>query len=261
MTGPSQAPKLSKWPFLLGDCLLAGLAAVIVLRSPAPLNVWHGALCLIATIAGAFFCAWPFVREHQAALRLCEADALASTVAQIENLAEIKNHITGATAQWSAVRDESNQTVAAAREISERMKAQLNEFCAFLQRAHDEERERTRLELEKLRRGEREWLQAAVLMLDHVFAVSLAGARSGQPALAAQLSQFQMACRDAVRRLGLVPFAPGPNDAFDPKAHQLENPDAEPQNSARVSEILALGYTLRGEMVRRALVRVQPAGA
>ena len=29
MTGPSQAPKLSKWPFLMGDCLLAGLAAVL----------------------------------------------------------------------------------------------------------------------------------------------------------------------------------------------------------------------------------------
>jgi molecular chaperone GrpE (heat shock protein) len=253
----SVTPTLSKWPFFLCDIILVGLAAVTVYRSSTPLTAWEGAVCVVATIAGAWFCALPFVREYQGALKLAEADALATTVAQINNLEQIKNAITNATGQWQAVHEHSTETVKAAREITDRMKAELGEFCVFLQKAHDTEKNHLKLEAEKLRRGEREWLQATVHILDHVFALHTAASRSGQPALLAQLNQFQAACGEAVRRLGLVRFAPALNDAFEPRAHQLEDADVTPDDRMRVTEVLALGYTYQGELVRRALVRVR----
>jgi hypothetical protein len=53
-----------------------------------------------------------------------------------------------------------------------------------------------RLEIEKLRRGEGEWLQVMVRVLDHVQALHLAGQRSGQRNLIEQLTHFQNSCRD-----------------------------------------------------------------
>ena len=59
---------------------------------------------------------------------------------------------------------------------------------------------KVRLEVEKLRRAEGEWLQVLVRVLDHVYALHLGALRSGQPNLIEQLSNFQNACRDAARR-------------------------------------------------------------
>jgi len=63
------------------------------------------------------------------------------------------------------------------------------------------------LETAKLRRAEGDWLQVTVRILDHVFALYVAAARSGQPRLAEQIAAFQNACRDAARRVGLVAHA------------------------------------------------------
>jgi len=258
---PSVAPTLSKWPFLLADALLLVLAAVFAFRGPGPISLWQGVLCLAATAVGGWFCVLPFIKEHAAALQLSEADALASTVVQIGNLEQIKQQITNATGQWQGIQDQSAQTVAAAKEVSDRMKAELEEFCAFLQKAHDTEKNHLKLEVEKLRRGERDWLQATVLMLDHVHALHTAAVRSGQPTLVAQLDQFQFACRDSVRRLGLNPFAPALHERFDAQAHQLDNEETIIEGESEISEVLAVGYTFQGQLVRRALVRVQPKTA
>jgi molecular chaperone GrpE (heat shock protein) len=261
MSSSTVGPRLIKWPFFLGDALLAGLAAVTVYRGSVPLNPWETGLCLLATIAGAWFCALPFLREYQGALKLSEAAALATTVAQIQNLEQIKTGIVNASNQWQAVREHSTETVSAVKEIADRMKTELSEFCAFLQKANDTEKSHLRLEVEKLRRAEREWLQASVHVLDHVFALHTAAARSGQPALMTQLNQFQLACRDQVRRLGLVGFAPAAGDPFDPQVHQLPDGQADGADGLRVKEILAPGYTFQGELVRRALVRCAEAEA
>ena len=252
-------PTLTKWPFLLGDLGLIGVAVAVIIRGPAPLSVWSGLVCLTAVAAGAWLCALPFLREYQAAVQLSERDAMATTVSQINNLEEIKDQIGTATAQWHAIQEQSIQTVAAARELRDRMKTEMAEFCSFLQRAQDAEKNHLRLEVEKLRRGERDWLQAMVHILDHIFALHNAAAKSGQPALATQVGHFQMACRDAVRRLGLVGFAPAPGDPFDGQVHQTDETGGSVVAPSRIAEVLAVGFTCRGELVRKALVKVAPS--
>jgi molecular chaperone GrpE (heat shock protein) len=215
----------------------------------------------MATIAGAWLCAIPFLRDHATALRLCEADGLATTVSQIKNLDQIKSQIADATSHWQGIQEQSAKTVGTAKELTDRMKEELAEFCTFLKNANDTEKNNLRLEIEKLHRSEGEWLQATVHILDHVFGLHKAALRSGQPGLVAQLDQFQLACRNAVRKKGLVPFAPGSGDAFDAQVHQSADAEVNPTPETRIVETIGPGYTFQGQLARRALVRVQNADA
>jgi molecular chaperone GrpE (heat shock protein) len=96
-----------------------------------------------------------------------------------------------------------------------------------------------------------------------VFALTRAGERSGRDNLSAQLNQFQAACRDAARRVGLVPLLAAPGDKFDAQKHQLPEGQTAPAD-ATVGEIVAPGYTFQGRRLRSVLVRVAgdtPVGA
>jgi molecular chaperone GrpE (heat shock protein) len=94
--------------------------------------------------------------------------------------------------------------------------------------------------------------------MDHVFALQQAGAKSGQAALTAQLNGFQSACRDIVRRIGLVPTEARPGDPFDDKGHQCVEANGEPPADARVTEMVATGYTFQGQVLRLPVVRIGP---
>lgn len=251
-------PRLSKIPFFLADALMLGVAAWIVLGSKGPLDV--GSLCVAAgcVALGALAGLLPFVLEYRAAVKVAEAGALTTVMSQMQQLETLNGEIKNATARWQTVQEESTHAVAAAREIGERMTVEAKAFGEFMQRANDQEKGTLRLEVEKLRRAEGEWLQICVRMLDHIYALNQAAARSGRPELIEQLGNFQNACREAARRVGLVPFAPAEAEAYDPQRHQvLDGGDKEVVNGV-VAEAVAAGYTLQGRLVRPALVRLKP---
>jgi molecular chaperone GrpE (heat shock protein) len=246
--------KLPKWPFLCGDAILVGVAAFITWQSTAPLGHWEIALALLSCIAGAVLLITPFLLEYQAVVRLSEAENLTSAADQLKNLELLAVQISAATAQWQMVQELSGKTVGTAKEIAERMAAETSSFTEFVQKANDAEKANLRLEVEKLRRSEGDWLQVAVRQLDHIYALHQAGLRSGQRALIEQLGHFQTACRDVARRIGLVPVTPAVNDDFNPQLHQLADADAKPQAGAKINEIIATGYTFQGRPLRPALV-------
>jgi molecular chaperone GrpE (heat shock protein) len=114
------------------------------------------------------------------------------------------------------------------------------------------------LEVEKLRRAESEWLQIVIRLLDHTYALTQAGVRSGKAGLIEQLGHFQNACRDVARRAGLVPFVVVPNEAYDEKIHQLVDADGNRRPNAKVSETIATGFTYQGSSCgepRRSAIR------
>jgi len=152
------------------------------------------------------------------------------------------------------VQEHANRAVNSAREISDRITAEARSFAEFMQKANDTEKSALRLEVEKLRRSENQWLQILVHLLDHVYALYQAGVRSGQPNLQAQLGQFQDACRDIARRVGLTPFEAEANEPFDAEKHQVADgqPPAAPE--ALVAHTLATGYTFQGQLLRHSLV-------
>ena len=249
---------LSRWPFYLGDLLLVGVAAVFIFRGDGPLSVWAMFACVVAVGGGAWLAVTPFLVEYRAANRIAESANLQAALERFANLETLANQIQNATGRWQTAQEQADKTVATAGEIAGRISTEAKAFVDFLQKTNDGEKANLRLETEKLHRAEGESLQVITRILDHVFALHQAGVRSGQPGLIEQLGQFQNACRDAARRLGLVPFAVPPDDLFDEKVHQLADPSQPLPPASRVADTIATGYTCQGQLLRRALVTLCP---
>jgi len=112
-----------------------------------------------------------------------------------------------------------------------------------------------------MRRAESEWLQVLMRMLDHVYALHVGALRTSQPGLIDQVGNFQNACRDVARRVGLSPFIAGDAEPFDGQRHRLAEGEAQPAPGAIISETVAAGYTFQGRLLRPALVRLANGNA
>jgi len=244
-----------KWPFFVGDAFMLGVAWFVYSHCNYPLTSFAiGAICLSVAL-GALFAVLPFLLEYRIKFKLVESESLTTAVQQIKNLEDIATQINLATGLWQTVQAHSGKTVTAAKEIGDRMTTEAKNFAEFMQKANDSEKGILRLEVEKLRRSEADWIQVVIRMLDHTFALHGAAVRSGRSGVTEQLTQFQNALRDAARRVGLTPFTAAAGEAFDATKHQV-NDAAKPEPDAKVAETLATGYTFRGQLIRPALVTI-----
>ena len=256
--------KIPKWPFIAANAALLAVAAAVIYRTAHPISDLQIYLVAGSVALGALLGCLPFILEYRAVKKLIEVNAVTAVAEQLHDLKKYSAQISAATDQWARVQEttkgDAEKTVAAAKEIAERMAVEIREFNEFQAKINDSEKGALRLETEKLRRTEGEWLQVVARILDHIFALHNAAERSGQPELAAQIGQFQNACRDAARRVGLTPFSAAPEEKFDAqkfRVHGVENPPAD----AVIAETLAPGLTFQGRLVRPALVRLQEAKA
>lgn len=254
------ATKLTFWPFIVVDIFFLALACLIFSYSHRPLTVWESFALILCAALGAWSFLTPFLRRNDAELKLAESQNLTSAVAQIQNLDQIAAQLSGATKHLQTAQEQSAQTVAASKSIADKMAEESRAFGEFIQKANDTEKNHLRLEVEKLRRAEADWLQVLVHILDHIFALNQAAVRSGKPALIEQMGHFQNICRDAARRLGLVCLVPEAPQMFDEKSHQLLDGQTPPENGAPVAETLAAGYSYQGRVIRRALVKLRTEG-
>lgn len=250
------ASKLPKWPFFLADAFALGLAYFIFTQGKGPLTRWEIVAVCICVGAGALLGITPFLLEYRALLKSIEISALGDATEKIQKLETVAAQISGATNHWQAAQEQADKTVANAREISERMAKEAADFSEFMRKIGEGEKATLRLEVEKMRRAENDWLNVTVHMLDHVFALHQAAARSGQPNVIAQAGNLQNACRDIARRIGLVTLLATPDEPFDAKRHRWTE-DGAPPTGSTVAEMLATGYTLQGRLVRPVLVRIR----
>ena len=250
-----------KWPFLLGNATLLGFAGWIVLaKASHPITDLQIVFATATVGLGAVLGTLPYILEYRGASKLVEVNALTTVVAQLEDLQKYAGQVSAATDQWVRVQEATQggaeKTTAAAREIADRMAVEIRSFNEFQTKLNDGEKNALRLEVEKLRRIEGDWLQVLARILDHIFALYTAASRSGQPEVAAQIGQFQIACRDAARRVGLIPFVAGADEPF--VAERFKNFDGEtPAEGALIDETLAAGYTYQGRLLRPALVKLK----
>ena len=246
-----------KWPFLLGDALLLAAAYFLVQHAPHPIGRWEIITASACVALGAVLGALPFILDYRAIVRVIEAGALGSIGEKIQNLETLAAQISSATNEWLNVQTQAEKISNGANEIAEKMAGEVRQFSEFMQKMNDSEKAALRLEVEKLRRGEGEWLQVLVRILDHVFVLHAAAARSGQPKLAEQIANFQNACRDAARRIGLVPFTAAPDEPFNAERQQIVDGKEKPSADAVVAETAAPGFTFQGRLLRPALVRLR----
>jgi molecular chaperone GrpE (heat shock protein) len=262
----NEAPewKISKWPFLLANAVLIAAAAAVIWTAAHPISAIEICAVIGCVALGALLGCLPFILDYRATDKVIEVNAVSTVAEQLHDLKKYSAQIAAAADQWAHVQEvtkgNTDKTVAAAKEIAERMTEEIRDFNEFQQKLNDTEKGALRLEVEKLRRAEGDWLQVVARILDHIFALHSAAARSGNLDLAEQIGNFQNACRDAARRVGLAQFNAVPEEKFDAqkhRAHGVENPPAE----ALVAETIAPGLSFQGRLVRPALVRLQEANA
>jgi molecular chaperone GrpE (heat shock protein) len=253
--------KVPKWPFLLGDALLMIFGYFFVLHSPLPIRHWEIAAGCVAI--GAALGVIPFILDYRAMGRAIEVNALGTVAEKIENLEKLAGQITAATSQWAgvqeAVQGQAEKTTVAAKAIADRMTHEVIEFSDFMKKMNDTEKATLKLEVEKMRRGEVEWLQVVVHILDHVFALHTAAARTGDVKFTEPIANFQNACHAIARRVGLTPVVAGPDEPFNAERHQVVDSKETPPAGAVVSETVGSGYTFQGRPLRPALVRLRSA--
>ncbi len=255
-------PKLAKWPFIAGDVLLLGCAFFIVQNGAKPIGLREVAIMVACVAAGAVLSILPFLIEYRAAVTLCATGTVTDAMEKLQSVEQLATQVTSATNQWNAIQSEAQKAATAAKTVADGMAAELKTFTEFMSRANDAEKGNLRLEVEKLKRGEAEWLQVLVRVLDHVFALHQGAVRSGQQRIIDQIGRFQHSCYDSTRRVGLMPFVATPEEPFDSTKHQLVDEAQklpEDPKEALVGETLATGYTFQGRILRPALVRLQAA--
>jgi molecular chaperone GrpE (heat shock protein) len=174
-------------------------------------------------------------------------------------LDQVAAQISACTTDWSNAQVQAEKTTAGARAISEQMSGEAARFAEFRVRMNDSEKSALRLEIEKLHRSEGDWLHVLVRILDHVFALHAAAENSAQPQVTAQITQFQNACHDAARRVGLVPFGAEANEPYNAERHQALGLKDNPPPTAVIAETVGWGFKYQGRIVRPALVRLQTA--
>ncbi len=258
----NNAPSLTKWPFVVQNVMLVGLTLWILNKFLPPQNNWERALVGLCLLVGAW-AAWlhckAWLQEYETKAQLQENAQLKSAVEQIAQLTEVGKLVADATSRWQAAQEASAATVQSGREVSQQMGREVVEFQQFLQQSQHTQIDHLNLEIEKLRRGEREWLQTIALILDHTHALHQAALRSGQPQVCAQLNTFQAACQDALRRVGVGVYVPEVGIGFDERTLAMMDGSPQAEPGFVVQGVAAPGISFQGQLLRKALVVLGPS--
>jgi len=255
-----KTPQLSRLPFWFADAMLLLTAGLLVMSSGRALGLWE-MLAIVGCVAlGGWLAVLPVLKEYDVAVKWAETDQLATTVAKLKDVDLLADRIAAATGQWQGVQDRATQTAELARGIVDRLSREAEAMAAAVSRTSDGEKQTMKLEVEKLRRAEGDWLQSVGRVMDHVFALHLAALKSGQPAVVDQIERFHAACREALRRVGFVPIVAAPEELFDPRKHQVAEGPRPPEGS-KIDETVAAGYLFQGQLLRPIIVKVMQPSA
>ena len=244
--------------FFVADLLMLAAAVWIWWQGHRPLTLGEMFGIIVCVALGAWFGVWPFVLRERAWLRWMETQEVLEAIDKIQQLDRVAEKVEMATNSWQLAQDQANRTAQAAEAIARRMEEERQRFIEFLKEAQDAERAHLRLEVEKLKRGENDWLQVLAFILDHVQALFAGAVRSGKREVMEQVGKFRAVVFDAARRVGLVPVFPQIGEPFDPDHHVVPDDAPKPQEGHVVQQVLGHGYRFRGEWIRPALVLTGP---
>ena len=114
--------KVPKWPFLLGNALMLGVAGwVVIWKSAHPIAQWEVLTAVGCVAFGAVLGVLPFILDYRAAGKALEANALGTISEKIQNLEKLAAQIAVCTNQWEVAQAQADKTSAAAKEIAARM--------------------------------------------------------------------------------------------------------------------------------------------
>ena len=250
---------MNKIPFILGDLILLALASWIIVDHGGLPDGSRLILVVVCILCGVIFSVLPFLFDHRADLKREEWDGMASVGEQMQHLPGLEQQIHQATGRWQGIQEECQKAVSEAAKVTQSLREESVRILEVMQSIDVAEKDHMRVELEKLKRGEGDWLQASVRVLDHVFALHRAARQSGQPKLIEQITHFQHAVLDVMRRVGLGLHEAEPKAPYDEAKHQVLEQKVDDFKEPMVAGTLAPGVSYQGRGVRLPLVRLVEA--
>ena len=245
-----------KWPFLTADIIFIVLGfwiSTLIQGEPLPWQIWSILSC---AVLGASFAVAPFYFEYKAEAKAVEIAQLTSVTKEINKMELVSSQITSASENWAAVQDSSKQTALLAEEIAAGIAESVKSHDKFMASANNEELKVLKLEIEKLRRSEKDWANSLISLLDLVYRLERSAVASGKEQFIQTMGQFQGQCREIARRVGIVAFEAESGASFNPEEHAL--PEGDPVSpDAFISETRLPGFRLQGKLVRKPVVAIR----
>jgi hypothetical protein len=156
-----EAPKLNPWPFIVGDAVLLGTAALIASQSPAPLT---GAplLAIAACVAlGAVLACIPFLLNYTRRQDLALAERQSEIAALARTTAESAEQLGIAAQGLHSINELANRALKHADQLPHKLQEKINEFKTQLNEVSVTENEVLAQEVNTLRTSEIERLETA----------------------------------------------------------------------------------------------------
>ncbi|MBW7895204.1 MAG: hypothetical protein H3C27_08830, partial [Opitutaceae bacterium] len=186
---PSDTPRLPKWPFLVGDAALLGIAVLIALRSPQPFPA-----TVILTIAGcvalaALLGTIPFLSDYAARQDEALNERQRNLEALTRTLGDAAEQISIAANGLHELNDLAQKQLHQAQQLPKQLSAQLHDHDRQLNEAAMKENATLREQVETLRAAGIADLKSATAQLRE----ASAALTKHETALAQQLDAAQVA--------------------------------------------------------------------
>lgn len=258
-----------KAPFVVTDLVLILTAIGILTFAQHPLSASAVWTITLLVASGAWIAVIPWILEHRAKSRLSELEGLTDVQESIRKMNTFSDGVNSALLSLSNIQQIAQASAERAAEAEEKIAQYGQDFEERISRAAQYEKSTFQLEIDKLRRIEKEWVASASGMLDHILALASAGIHSGKPEIAEQMKRFRAACLDIASRAGIQPYMPAPTEHYDPEKHTVPTDAPPPETAARIIRVLAPGFLYQGQLTRKALILTEgmeaaagePAGA
>ncbi|MBR89989.1 MAG: nucleotide exchange factor GrpE [Verrucomicrobiales bacterium] len=243
-----------KWPFLFCNILFLALAGWLGMQIKGAVEPWQIGCIMAAVVFGALFAAAPFFWEYRAEAKAVEVAQLTTVAKEVNKMELVAKQMVECTGNWTQAQEASSQSVAAAKDIAEQIGTDAKEFTESMAALNDSKLKTLELEVDKLKRAEREWGLIVIGQLDLVYRLKESAILSGKEQFIETMTTFQNQCRDIARRVGLTAYEADAGSAFNPEEHQLADVDAKPGKNAKVGTTKLPGFKLQGQLIRKAVV-------
>ncbi|NCC60378.1 MAG: nucleotide exchange factor GrpE [Verrucomicrobiae bacterium] len=256
-TPPSETSNPSasdKAPFVVTDLVLILTAIGILTFTQHPLSgsaVWTITLLVFS---GAWIAVTPWIMEQRSKTKLAELEGLKGVEESIQKMNSFSDGVNSALLSLSNVQEIAQASAKRAAEAEEKIAQYGLDFEERFSKAANYEKSALQLEIDKLKRIEKDWVSSASGMLDHILALASAGIHSGKPEIAEQMKRFRAACLDIASHAGIQPYMPAPTDLYDPEKHAVPPNAPTPAAEAKIARVLAPGFIYQGVLIRKAMI-------
>lgn len=159
---PDEAPKLNPWPFIVGDALLFGVAALIASQARGPLAgaplIVVGALVFL----GAVLATIPFLVNYTRKQELALAERQREIAALAQTTAASAEQLSIAVASLHEITEAATKSAKVAEQLPQKLQEKIHEFKEQLNEVSVTENEALSEEVNTLRASETERLESIV---------------------------------------------------------------------------------------------------